>query len=76
MPLNQYETKVNVSTGYSLNWVLNEWSWFESSGLISSDIQVNDGLETLSCKNNLQTTWTYSQEILLDTLNMLSKSTK
>jgi predicted alpha-1,6-mannanase (GH76 family) len=55
-------------------WATNEWRWFKSSGLISSEKLVNDGLTT-DCLNNGETTWTYNQGVILGALADLYKVT-
>jgi len=54
-----------------LTWALQEWEWFNKSGLINSQYLINDGLN--NCKNNGQTTWTYNQGVVLGGLVALSQ---
>lgn len=74
--LSQYEALLpGAPTGYYLGWARKEWAWFQGSGLINADGLINDGLDTATCTNNRQTTWTYNQGVLLDALGLLSSAT-
>jgi len=53
-----------------LNWALQEWKWFNASGMINNQHLINDGL-TNTCKNNGQPTWTYNQGVVLGGLSSL-----
>ena len=75
MRLNKYEKLLNASSNYYLNWALKEWNWFIQTKLINSNYLINDGLDTSTCSNNNQNTWTYNQGILLDALGLLSNVT-
>jgi predicted alpha-1,6-mannanase (GH76 family) len=57
-----------------LNWALQEWQWFSSSGLIGPNGMINDGL-TSACANNGGTTWTYNQGVVLGGLAALYQIT-
>lgn len=54
---------------------LQEWNWFQSSGMINSDHLINDGLDSTTCKNNNGTTWTYNQGVVLGGLVDLHQAT-
>jgi len=43
-------------SGYYLDKAMTAWKWFQNSGLINSDSNINDGLDS-SCKNNGGTVW-------------------
>ncbi|MGP3983139.1 glycoside hydrolase family 76 protein [Streptomyces sp. KR80] len=51
------------------------WTWFRNSGMINGDNLVNDGLNTSTCKNNGDTTWTYNQGTVLGGLLELHRAT-
>lgn len=54
-----------------LNWAQREWAWFQGSGMINAQNQINDGLDTATCKNNQQTVWSYNQGVILGGLTQL-----
>jgi len=66
--------KIDKNVTY-LNWAVNEWRWFESSGMLNSDSLINDGL-TSNCKNNNGVTWTYNQGVILGGLSELAQATQ
>jgi predicted alpha-1,6-mannanase (GH76 family) len=43
-------------SAYYLDKATTAWKWFQNSGLINSDSNINDGLDS-SCKNNGGTVW-------------------
>lgn len=43
-------------TAYYLDRATTAWKWFQESGMINSEWNVNDGLDSL-CKNNGGTVW-------------------
>jgi predicted alpha-1,6-mannanase (GH76 family) len=47
-----------------LDWAQREWKWFEHTGMINADHQINDGLDA-ECANNQKTTWSYNQGVVL-----------
>ena len=51
----------------------NQWSWFQSSGMINAQGTINDGL-TADCANNGQTVWSYNQGVILGALVELNKA--
>jgi predicted alpha-1,6-mannanase (GH76 family) len=55
------------NTSY-IDWASREWSWFKSSGMLNSSNLINDGLDSTTCRNNGQTTWTYNQGVILGAL--------
>ena len=56
---------------------LQEWTWFEHTGMINGGHLVNDGLQTQSgsCDSNGGTTWTYNQGVILGGLTELYRAT-
>ncbi|KAF1356123.1 glycoside hydrolase family 76 protein [Delphinella strobiligena] len=60
---------------YYLDWAQKEWNWFMSSGMISSNSNINDGLDNKTCKNNDGTVWSYNQGVILGGLVELAKAT-
>jgi predicted alpha-1,6-mannanase (GH76 family) len=57
-----------------LEWATREWAWFKKTGMINAHSLVNDGLNR-SCENNLQTTWTDNQGVIVGGLTELYQST-
>ncbi|WP_394834129.1 glycoside hydrolase family 76 protein [Pendulispora rubella] len=51
------------------------WQWFQASGMINANNLVNDGLDSATCRNNGQTTWTYNQGVILGALVQLHDAT-
>ncbi|KAL3419474.1 glycosyl hydrolase [Phlyctema vagabunda] len=62
---------------YYLSRALDEWKWFNQSGMINSEYLINDGLSdnNETCINNNDTTWTYNQGVILGALAELFKAT-
>jgi len=58
-----------------IDWAIKDWRWFRMSGMINSSNLVNDGLDSGTCQNNGQNTWTYNQGVILGALTDLYKST-
>ncbi|EIW77929.1 glycoside hydrolase family 76 protein [Coniophora puteana RWD-64-598 SS2] len=53
----------------------NEWNWLFNSGMRNSDGLFNDGLDSSTCANNGQTTWTYNQAVVASGLGALYAAT-
>jgi predicted alpha-1,6-mannanase (GH76 family) len=51
------------------------WQWFQASGMINANNLINDGLDSATCRNNGQTTWTYNQGVILGALVQLHDAT-
>ncbi len=58
-----------------IDWAIKDWRWFKMSGMINSSNLINDGLDSGTCQNNGQNTWTYNQGVILGALTDLYKST-
>ncbi|KAI9716409.1 MAG: hypothetical protein M1828_000351 [Chrysothrix sp. TS-e1954] len=61
------------SKDYYVNSAQNQLAWFQQSGMINADNNINDGL-TADCKNNGQTVWSYNQGVILGGLVELNKA--
>jgi predicted alpha-1,6-mannanase (GH76 family) len=61
--------------GSYLDWAEQEWSWFDSVGLINSEWLINDGLNSAG-QNNGQNTWTYNQGVILGGLAAMYEITQ
>lgn len=59
-----------------LNWAKKQWDWFQKSGLINEDWNINDGLDTTTCKNNDGIVWSYNQGVILGGLVELARADK
>jgi len=51
------------------------WNWLSNSGMRNSQGLWNDGLDSSTCKNNGQTTWTYNQGVIASGLAALYAAT-
>ncbi|KAI1171525.1 glycoside hydrolase family 76 protein [Nemania sp. FL0916] len=61
---------------YYLGQAMQEWEWFNATGMINSEGLINDGLtEDSSCVNNGQPVWSYNQGVILAGLVQLSTAT-
>ncbi|OAQ69023.1 glycosyl hydrolase [Pochonia chlamydosporia 170] len=54
---------------------IDQWNWFEKTGLINSKKLINDGLTNPGCKNNGLQTWSYNQGVILGGLAELFRLT-
>ena len=59
---------------FYLNWALKEWDWFQSTGMINEDYNINDGIDLQTCKNNKGIVWSYNQGVILGGLLELYKA--
>ena len=50
---------------YYLNWALKEWDWFQGTGMINADYNINDGIDLKTCRNNNGMVWSYNQGVIL-----------
>lgn len=51
------------------------WEWFDRTGMINDELLINDGLEPVTCVNNLDAAWTYNQGVVLGGLVALEEAT-
>lgn len=75
MALAPHEAVVGKPANFYVGWAQTAWAWLEASGLINGAGLVNDGLDSATCENNKQTTWTYNQGVLLSGLARLAAAT-
>jgi predicted alpha-1,6-mannanase (GH76 family) len=60
-----------------LAWALDEWNWFQKSGMQDPNtLLINDGLDLATCTNNHEKVWTYNQGVILSGLADLFLVTK
>jgi hypothetical protein len=50
-------TRSLYRSGYYLDRALEAWQWFQKSGMINTQWNVNDGLNISTCENNNGTVW-------------------
>jgi Glycosyl hydrolase family 76 len=50
-----------TNKAYYVSWAEKQWAWFQQSGLINAQNNINDGLNLQTCKNNNGTVWSYNQ---------------
>ncbi|KAN0090859.1 glycoside hydrolase [Tylopilus felleus] len=65
-----YTRTGNKNETYLQN-ALKEYKWLMNSGMQGTDGLFNDGLDSTTCKNNGQTTWTYNQAVVSSGLGAL-----
>ena len=59
---------------YYLGWALREWRWFENTGMISLQYNINDGIDLSTCRSNQGAVWSYNQGVILGALVELNKA--
>jgi predicted alpha-1,6-mannanase (GH76 family) len=64
----------HADSAYYLDWAQREWTWFQQSGMINNQYNINDGLTLDTCKNNGGTVWSYNQGVILGGLVELNKA--
>jgi predicted alpha-1,6-mannanase (GH76 family) len=57
-----------------LSWAQLEWAWFQNTGMINSQGNINDGVDIITCKNNIGTVWSYNQGVILSGLVELNRA--
>ena len=60
---------------FYLKHAIDNWRWFEDSGLIDADNQINDGINLQTCKNDGKDVWSYNQGVILGALTEMNKLT-
>lgn len=54
-----------INRNYYLQWALTQWKWFEESGLINSQFNINDGIDLSTCQNNDGYIWSHNQGVII-----------
>ena len=57
-----------------LHWALKEWEWFQGTGMINAEYNINNGVDFDTCENDGGTVWTYNQGVILGGLVELYKA--
>lgn len=57
-----------------LQWALKEWEWFQGTGMINAEYNINNGVDFDTCENDGGTVWTYNQGVILGGLVELHKA--
>ena len=57
-----------------LQWALKEWEWFQGTGMINAEYNINNGVDFDTCENDGGTVWTYNQGVILGGLVELYKA--
>ena len=66
--------RVPSNSSYYISKAQDQWTWFQSSGLINSQNLINDGLEA-NCTNSLtREVYSYNQGVILGALVELNKA--
>lgn len=59
---------------YYIQWALKQWAWFQQTGMINSQYNINNGIDPITCQNDGGTIWTYNQGVILGGLVELNKA--
>ena len=75
MALHPHAAALNRSASFFSGWASRVHGWLAASGMQNAEGLLNDGLNSATCENNGQTTWSYNQGVLLSGLYRLSAAT-
>jgi predicted alpha-1,6-mannanase (GH76 family) len=64
----QLASHVPHRRGFYLKYAIDYWRWFEDSGLINSDFQVNDGIDLETCQGDRGPIFSYNQGVIVGAL--------
>lgn len=59
---------------YYLHWALKEWDWFQRTGMINANYNINNGINLETCRNDNGTVWSYNQGVVLGGLLELQRA--
>lgn len=51
--------------GYYLYWASKEWDWFQRTGMINANYNINNGISLVTCRTDNGTVWSYNQGVIL-----------
>lgn len=54
-----------ANRNYYLQWALTQWHWFEGSGLINAQKNINDGIDLSTCTSNDGLFWSYNYGVII-----------
>ena len=54
-----------ANRNYYLQWALTQWQWFEGSGLINAQNNVNDGIDLSTCTSDDGFFWSYNHGVII-----------
>lgn len=59
---------------YYIEWALKQWEWFQQTGMINAQYNINNGIDPVTCRNDGGTIWTYNQGVILGGLVEINKA--
>ena len=59
---------------YYLSWAWKEWEWFQRTGMINSNYNINNGVDLGTCRSDNGTVWSYNQGVILGGLLELHRA--
>lgn len=59
---------------YYIQWALKQWEWFQQTGMINAQYNINNGIDPITCRNDGGTIWTYNQGVILGALVELNEA--
>ena len=59
---------------YYLHWARKEWDWFQRTGMINANYNINNGIDLVTCRNDNGLVWSYNQGVILGGLLELHRA--
>ena len=59
---------------FYLAWALQQWDWFQGTGMINAQYNINNGIDLTTCRNDEGIVWSYNQGVILGGLLELDKA--
>ena len=50
---------------YYLHWAWKQWDWFQHTGMINEQYNINNGINLTTCRNDNGIVWSYNQGVIL-----------
>lgn len=63
-----------LNKGYYLSWARKEWEWFQRTGMINPDYNINNGVNLDTCQSDNGIVWSYNQGVILSGLLELNRA--